>query len=59
MELLHRPKTNVNAAIICQQALTDGSQSVDFVLRDTATGSQTVYHSTFMGPPGYAAPGAK
>jgi cytochrome c oxidase accessory protein FixG len=40
-------------------ALTDGSQSVDFVLRDTATGSQTVYHSTFMGPPGYAAPGAK
>jgi cytochrome c oxidase accessory protein FixG len=35
-------------------ALADGSQPVDFVLRDTATGQQTVYHSTFMGPRGYA-----
>jgi cytochrome c oxidase accessory protein FixG len=40
-------------------ALKDGSEPVDFVLRDTATGRQTVYHSTFMGPPGYVAPGAK
>jgi cytochrome c oxidase accessory protein FixG len=40
-------------------ALTDGSQPVDFVLRDTTTGSQTVYHSTFMGPPGYVATRAK
>ena len=37
----------------------DGSQPVDFVLRDTVTGEQTVYHSTFMGPPGYAATRAK
>ena len=36
-------------------ALKDGSQPIDFVLRDTATGWQTVYHSTFMGPQGYAA----
>ena len=35
-------------------ALTDGSQPIDFMLRDTTTGKQTVYHSTFMGPPGYA-----
>jgi cytochrome c oxidase accessory protein FixG len=35
-------------------ALADGSQPVDFVLRDTATGQQTIYHSTFMGPRGYA-----
>jgi cytochrome c oxidase accessory protein FixG len=35
-------------------ALTSGSQPVDFVLRDTATGKQTVYHSAFMGPQGYA-----
>ncbi|MFL5286234.1 MAG: cytochrome c oxidase accessory protein CcoG [Rhodopila sp.] len=35
-------------------ALSDGSQPVDFILRDTTTGAQTVYHSTFMGPPGYA-----
>ena len=35
-------------------ALADGSQPVDFVLRDTATGTRTVYHSTFMGPSGYA-----
>jgi polyferredoxin len=34
--------------------LADGSQPVDFVLRDTVTGKQTVYHSTFMGPHGYA-----
>ena len=35
-------------------SLTDGSLPVDFVLRDTASGAQTVYHSTFMGPAGYA-----
>ncbi len=35
-------------------ALEDGSQPIDFVLRDTVTGKQTVYHSTFMGPQGYA-----
>ncbi len=34
--------------------LKDGSQPVDFVLRDTATGAQTEYHSVFMGPAGYA-----
>jgi cytochrome c oxidase accessory protein FixG len=39
--------------------LTDGSQPIDFVLTETATGKQTVYHSTFMGPPGYAATRAK
>ena len=33
--------------------LNDGSLPVDFVLRDTASGAQTVYHSTFMGPAGY------
>ncbi len=35
-------------------ALVDGSQPVDFVLRDTVTGKQTIYHATFMGPRGYA-----
>jgi cytochrome c oxidase accessory protein FixG len=35
-------------------ALVDGSLPVDFVLRDTATGKQTVYHSTFMGPRTYS-----
>ena len=35
-------------------ALADGSQPVDFVLRDSVTGKQTVYHSTFMGPQSYA-----
>jgi cytochrome c oxidase accessory protein FixG len=35
-------------------ALTAGSQPIDFVLRNTETGKQTVYHSTFMGPQGYA-----
>jgi cytochrome c oxidase accessory protein FixG len=35
-------------------ALTDGSLPVDFILRDTTTGAQTVYHSVFMGPAGYA-----
>jgi polyferredoxin len=35
-------------------ALSDGAQPIDFILRDTTTGVQTVYHSTFMGPPGYA-----
>ena len=34
--------------------IDDGSIPVDFVLRDTATGTQTVYHSTFMGPVGYS-----
>ena len=34
--------------------LKDGAQPMDFILRDTATGAQTVYHSSFMGPPGYA-----
>ena len=29
-----------------------GSQNIDFVLRNTETGEQTVYHSLFMGPPG-------
>jgi len=33
--------------------LKDGAQPVDFILRDTATGAQTVYHSSFMGPPSY------
>jgi cytochrome c oxidase accessory protein FixG len=40
-------------------ALTAGSQPVDFVLRDSLTGDQTIYHSTFMGPPGYPATRAK
>jgi hypothetical protein len=31
-------------------ALVDGSQPIDFSLRDTATGELTVYHSVFMGP---------
>jgi cytochrome c oxidase accessory protein FixG len=35
-------------------ALAGGSQPIDFVLRNTATASETVYHSTFMGPSGYA-----
>jgi cytochrome c oxidase accessory protein FixG len=35
-------------------ALANGSQPIDFVLRDTVTGRRTVYHSTFMGPQGYA-----
>lgn len=35
-------------------ALTAGSQTVGFLLHDTATGTETVYHSTFMGPSGYA-----
>jgi cytochrome c oxidase accessory protein FixG len=39
--------------------LVNGSQPVAFVLRDTAGGAQTVYRSTFMGPPGYAAARAK
>jgi polyferredoxin len=39
--------------------LANGSQPVDFVLRDAGNGAQTVYHSTFMGPPGYPATGAK
>jgi IG-like fold at C-terminal of FixG, putative oxidoreductase len=36
-------------------ALVDGSQPVDFILRDKVTGARTTYHSTFMGPAGYAA----
>ena len=35
-------------------SLPDGSLPVDFVLRDTTDGAQTVYHSTFRGPPGYS-----
>ncbi|HVZ08156.1 cytochrome c oxidase accessory protein CcoG [Rhodopila sp.] len=35
--------------------LEDGSIPVTFVLRDTASGVETVYHSIFMGPPGYGA----
>jgi cytochrome c oxidase accessory protein FixG len=31
-------------------ALLDGSQPIDFTLRDTASGEQTIYHSIFMGP---------
>ena len=30
--------------------LVDGSQDIDFILRNTETGEQTVYHSVFMGP---------
>jgi hypothetical protein len=30
--------------------LADGSQKVDFILRNTRTGEQTVYHSLYMGP---------
>ena len=30
--------------------LKGGSQPVDFVLSNTATGERTVYHSVFMGP---------
>ena len=33
-------------------ALVDGSEPIDFSLRDTATGEVTVYHSVFMGPVG-------
>ena len=32
------------------QHLVDGSQGIDFNLRNTETGEQTVYHSQFMGP---------
>jgi cytochrome c oxidase accessory protein FixG len=35
-------------------ALADGSQPVDFILRDAMTGAQTIYRSTFMGPINYA-----
>jgi cytochrome c oxidase accessory protein FixG len=40
-------------------ALVDGSQPIDFVLRDTVTGKRIVYNSTFMGPSGYTASEAK
>jgi cytochrome c oxidase accessory protein FixG len=33
-------------------ALADGSQPIDFMLRDTSSGEQTTYHSVFMGPNG-------
>jgi cytochrome c oxidase accessory protein FixG len=33
-------------------ALAEGSQAIDFVLRDTMTGEQMTYHSVFMGPSG-------
>jgi cytochrome c oxidase accessory protein FixG len=32
--------------------LDEGSQRVDFALRNTRTGERTVYHSVFMGPTG-------
>jgi cytochrome c oxidase accessory protein FixG len=32
------------------RTLVDGSQPVDFMLRNVRTGEQTVYHSVFMGP---------
>ena len=31
-------------------ALVDGSQKIEFMLRNAQTGEQTVYHSVFMGP---------
>jgi hypothetical protein len=31
-------------------ALVDGSQPIDFTLRNVLTGEQTTYHSVFMGP---------
>jgi hypothetical protein len=31
-------------------ALVDGSQPLDFTLRNTMTGEQTTYHSVFLGP---------
>jgi hypothetical protein len=31
-------------------SLVEGSQPIDFSLRNTATGEVTVYHSVFMGP---------
>jgi cytochrome c oxidase accessory protein FixG len=33
-------------------ALVDGSQPIDFSLRDVTTGELTLYHSVFMGPQG-------
>jgi hypothetical protein len=30
--------------------LVDGSQSIDFILRNSDSGERTVYHSLFMGP---------
>ena len=32
------------------EKLVDGSQAVDFTLRNAQSGEQTVYHSVFMGP---------
>jgi hypothetical protein len=32
--------------------LVDGSQQVDFEMRNTVTGEQTFYHSIFLGPGG-------
>jgi len=34
------------------QRLTDGSQQVDFDMRNSATGELTSYHSIFLGPGG-------
>jgi len=31
-------------------ALVEGSQPIDFTLRDTTSGEVTIYHSVFMGP---------
>ena len=41
------------------EKLVDGSQGIDFVLRNTETGEQTVYRSLFMGPPGGQPGGAR
>ena len=35
-------------------ALENGTENIDFVLRNTGNGAETVYHSIFMGPAGYA-----
>jgi cytochrome c oxidase accessory protein FixG len=35
------------------RTLPSGSQEIDFLLRNTVTGEQTVYRSVFMGPAGY------
>ncbi|HVB69839.1 MAG TPA: cytochrome c oxidase accessory protein CcoG [Acetobacteraceae bacterium] len=38
-------------------ALPDGRVPLDFVLRDTATGVETVYHGAFIGPQSYSGGG--
>jgi cytochrome c oxidase accessory protein FixG len=39
--------------------LSDGSQPITFVLKETGTGKKTEYHSVFMGPVSYRPPGAE